>query len=52
MFLFIQSLDIIWSPRVDGNFVPDAPHKLVSEGRIANVPFVAGVSQLSHVYSS
>ena len=44
----MQSLSLAWSPRIDGNFITDAPHKLVSGGQMANIPFVTGVRYSSH----
>lgn len=32
----------IWLPVVDGDFIPDAPSKLISEGRFANVTAMIG----------
>ncbi|KAM5540835.1 hypothetical protein V8D89_005479 [Ganoderma adspersum] len=37
-----QSLRLAWLPRVDGNFLVDAPQKLVQQGSVANIPFVTG----------
>ncbi|KAI9454054.1 Alpha/Beta hydrolase protein [Lactarius psammicola] len=37
-----QSLALAWQPRVDGVFLTDLPQKLVQQGKIARVPFVAG----------
>ena len=31
---------------MDGDFLPDLPQKLVQQGRIADVPFVNGVSEM------
>ena len=31
-------------PRADGVFLPDAPQALVSQGSVANIPFMSGVS--------
>ena len=40
----IQSLDLAWLPRADGVFLPDDLQALVSQGSVANIPFVTGVS--------
>jgi carboxylesterase type B len=32
----------IWLPAVDGDFVPDAPSKLIADGRIGNATFITG----------
>ncbi|KIK73281.1 hypothetical protein PAXRUDRAFT_21034 [Paxillus rubicundulus Ve08.2h10] len=37
-----QMFVIAWKPRVDGVFLTDDPQKLVKEGLVADVPFVAG----------
>ena len=37
-----QSLDLAWQPRADGVFLADGPEKLVLQGKVARVPFVAG----------
>ncbi|KAI0694774.1 carotenoid ester lipase precursor [Earliella scabrosa] len=37
-----QSLQLAWLPRADGNFLADAPQKLVQQGKVANIPFVTG----------
>ncbi|KAJ7449508.1 carotenoid ester lipase precursor [Mycena latifolia] len=37
-----QSLAGAWFPREDGVFLTDIPLRLVQQGRVANVPFVAG----------
>jgi carboxylesterase type B len=38
-----QSLNLAWVPRVDGDFLTDAPTKLMDQGKIANVPFISGM---------
>ncbi|KZV64181.1 carotenoid ester lipase precursor [Peniophora sp. CONT] len=37
-----QSLSLAYLPRVDGDFITDAPQKLVEAGKVANVPFITG----------
>ncbi|KAH9030332.1 carotenoid ester lipase precursor [Lactarius pseudohatsudake] len=37
-----QSLALAWQPRADGVFLTDHPQKLVQQGKVAKVPFVAG----------
>ncbi|VDC05627.1 unnamed protein product [Peniophora sp. CBMAI 1063] len=37
-----QSLSLAYLPRVDGDFITDAPQKLVQQGKVANVPFITG----------
>ena len=37
-----QSLALVWMPRVDGVFLADDPQKLVQQGKVARIPFVAG----------
>ncbi|KAH9850188.1 carotenoid ester lipase precursor [Lenzites betulinus] len=37
-----QALRLAWLPRVDGNFIVDAPQTLVQQGSVANVPFITG----------
>lgn len=32
----------IWLPAVDGDFLPDAPSKLIAEGRIGDATFITG----------
>jgi acetylcholinesterase len=39
-----QSLVLAWLPRADGVFVTENPQKLVLDGKVANVPFVTGIS--------
>ncbi|KAJ3551121.1 hypothetical protein NM688_g4916 [Phlebia brevispora] len=42
-FLFSpNSLNMVWSPRVDGTFITDNPQQLVLNGIVANVPFITG----------
>ncbi|KAF7783931.1 CAZyme family CE10 [Agaricus bisporus var. burnettii] len=36
------SLDLVWVPRADGDFIADNPQRLVEEGSVANIPFVSG----------
>ena len=36
------SLDLAWTPRVDGAFLVNTPQNLVLGGSVANVPFVTG----------
>src|SRR5262245_23373198 len=35
----------IWLPTVDGDFLPDAPSKLIAEGRFGNASYVLGWMQ-------
>ncbi|KAI0059491.1 alpha beta-hydrolase [Artomyces pyxidatus] len=37
-----QSVNIAWSPRVDGVFLKDSPQQLVLKGSVADIPFVTG----------
>ncbi|KAI0322091.1 carotenoid ester lipase precursor [Amylostereum chailletii] len=37
-----QSLNLAWLPRVDGVFVTAPPQELVSQGKVANIPFITG----------
>ncbi|KAH9175630.1 carotenoid ester lipase precursor [Lactarius sanguifluus] len=37
-----QSLALAWQPRADGVFLTDNPQKLVQQGKVAKIPFVAG----------
>jgi acetylcholinesterase len=37
-----QSLDLVWVPRADGDFLVDNPQRLVQNGSVANIPFVSG----------
>ncbi|KAF9254184.1 carotenoid ester lipase precursor [Marasmius fiardii PR-910] len=37
-----QSLHLTWVPRVDGDFLTDSPLRLALQGKVANIPFVAG----------
>ncbi|KAH8985170.1 alpha beta-hydrolase [Lactarius akahatsu] len=37
-----QSLALAWMPRVDGVFLVDEPQKLIQQGKVARIPFVAG----------
>ncbi|KAH9061817.1 alpha beta-hydrolase [Lactarius deliciosus] len=37
-----QSLALAWQPRADGVFLTDHPQKLVQQGKVARIPFVAG----------
>ncbi|TDL19967.1 carotenoid ester lipase precursor [Rickenella mellea] len=39
---FFQTLNQPWVPRVDGDFIPETPYKLISAGQVAPVPFVNG----------
>ncbi|EIW81564.1 carotenoid ester lipase precursor [Coniophora puteana RWD-64-598 SS2] len=42
-FIFsYQSLVLAWLPRVDGVFLKDDPQNLVTQGSVANVPFISG----------
>lgn len=36
------SLDLVWVPRADGDFLPDNPQRLVLNGTVANIPIVSG----------
>ncbi|KAI0029235.1 Alpha/Beta hydrolase protein [Vararia minispora EC-137] len=42
IFAYQQSLVLAWLPRADGDFLPDAPQKLVEQGSVANIPFITG----------
>jgi acetylcholinesterase len=33
---------LAWTPRVDGVFLVDDPHKLVQQGEVARIPFISG----------
>ncbi|CAA9963263.1 hypothetical protein CFE70_006689 [Pyrenophora teres f. teres 0-1] len=35
----------VWLPQVDGDFLPDAPSKLIAEGRFGNATFMSGWMQ-------
>ena len=35
----------VWLPAVDGDYIPDAPSKLLSQGKFANVPAMIGWCQ-------
>jgi len=37
-----QAQNVSWQPRVDGDFLLDIPTELVRQGRVANVPLIAG----------
>ncbi|GJE92632.1 carotenoid ester lipase precursor [Phanerochaete sordida] len=37
-----QSVNLAWTPRADGVFLPKDPQQLVAEGSVASVPFMAG----------
>ena len=40
-----QSQDLAWPPRTDGTFLVDNPlSQLAVEGKVANIPFIVGVS--------
>ncbi|WVQ75790.1 hypothetical protein IAR50_005423 [Cryptococcus sp. DSM 104548] len=32
----------IYSPTIDGDLIPDSPHQLVLDGKVANKPFITG----------
>lgn len=36
------SLDLVWVPRADGEFLADDPQRLVQRGTVANIPIVTG----------
>lgn len=36
------SLDLVWVPRADGDFLPDNPQNMVLNGTVANIPIVSG----------
>ncbi|KAH9170119.1 alpha beta-hydrolase [Lactarius sanguifluus] len=40
--LSFQSVALVWQPRADGVFLTDHPQKLVQQGKVARIPFVAG----------
>lgn len=40
----LQALNFAWQPRVDGKLFTDDFQNLVSQGHVANIPFVTGVS--------
>lgn len=44
IILRMQSLDLAWLPRADGVFITEDPQSLVTQGTVANIPFVTGVS--------
>ncbi|KAH9038800.1 alpha beta-hydrolase [Lactarius pseudohatsudake] len=37
-----QSVALVWQPRADGVFLTDHPQRLVQQGKVARIPFVAG----------
>ena len=37
-----KSLVLAWMPRVDGVFLPDEPHNLISQDKITDVRTVSG----------
>ncbi|KAI0059500.1 alpha/beta-hydrolase, partial [Artomyces pyxidatus] len=37
-----QSLNIAWTPRVDGIFLKESPQQLILQGSVADIPFVTG----------
>ncbi|TDL26386.1 carotenoid ester lipase precursor [Rickenella mellea] len=39
---FFQTQVLAWSPRVDGDFLPDTPYKLITAGQVAQVHIVSG----------
>jgi acetylcholinesterase len=39
---FGQSVALVWEPRVDGVFLTHSPQKLVLDGKVADIPFIAG----------
>ncbi|KAG6889632.1 hypothetical protein C0992_004523 [Termitomyces sp. T32_za158] len=39
-----QSLSLAWLPREDGVFLTENPQQLVLDGKVANVPFITGLS--------
>jgi acetylcholinesterase len=41
-FFSYQSLALAWIPRADGVFLVDDPQRLVQQGKVARIPFVAG----------
>ncbi|KAF9441554.1 alpha/beta-hydrolase [Macrolepiota fuliginosa MF-IS2] len=41
-FFSNKSLVLSWPPRADGEFLTDTPYKLIQDGKIAQVPLVAG----------
>lgn len=36
------ALPFVWGPSVDGDLIPDAPWKLLQEGKFARIPFISG----------
>ncbi|KAI9442990.1 alpha beta-hydrolase [Lactarius indigo] len=40
--IILQSLALAWQPLADGEFLTDHPQKLVQQGKVAKIPFVAG----------
>lgn len=40
--IFLQALHLSWRPSADGVFLTDNPQKLVQEGKVADIPIVAG----------
>ncbi|KAI0043736.1 carotenoid ester lipase precursor [Auriscalpium vulgare] len=41
-FLGVQGMAMPWLPRVDGEFIRASPQEMVRQGKVANVPFIAG----------
>ena len=38
----LQSVALVWQPRVEGVFLADDPKKLVQQGKVARIPFISG----------
>ena len=38
----LQSVALVWLPRVEGVFLVDDPKKLVQQGKVARIPFISG----------
>ncbi|TYJ58286.1 hypothetical protein B9479_000829 [Cryptococcus floricola] len=32
----------LYGPSIDGDVIPDSPHTLISDGKVANIPFIQG----------
>ncbi|WVN88583.1 uncharacterized protein L203_103794 [Cryptococcus depauperatus CBS 7841] len=40
----------IYGPAIDGDLIPESPHKLLSEGKFANKPFITGTNKDEGTY--
>ncbi|KAK1927549.1 Carboxylesterase [Papiliotrema laurentii] len=36
------ALGFVFAPSVDGDLIPDSPHKLLAEGKFARIPYISG----------